>query len=210
MENQSLKANNKTPSFASFEELVPQDKKGKKELWLVLSIIAFIFLVREAGFINWYFYGFEANSQTHLSLNEPEYHLTDEISLNPSKITDTEATTKGKYYGVALPLFSRPSLTVDLAEGIQENLKHEKYLKVQVERIELNGLYWLPFYKSGTCLYQIHFQIIGKDSTLYNGEITGKTSFSVSGICSIRTLKEALGKEVANRAIKTVSDTIGR
>lgn len=123
---------------------------------------------------------------------------------------DSIATTTSKNWGISLPGFRLPALSADLTKEVEQQLKKEAQLSVQIKSVELSGGYWLPLYKSGTCSYHIYIQAVDQDSNAYTGELTGKTDFTFSGFSSERNLKLAVAGEIASRTRQLVKDTLNK
>lgn len=197
------------PQFASDEDLTNARAKRKKKYLLVAALVVLLILAREGGFINWYLFHFNAESKTQTPLYGNQYIQSGETSTyteNSKKLNST-FTTKGKKYGAGF-LFGGSPLAVDIRDEIQNSLKKQTQLTASVEEITLNGFYWLPFFKSGSCQYRVHLQFVGKDSIVYTGVLDGITEFDFSGTCSIRTLKQTLGDEIATNIVKSVDGVI--
>lgn len=91
---------------------------------------------------------------------------------------------------------------------VEKNLKRQPQLTASVEDVTLTGLYWLPLFKHGSSKYRVHLQVVGKDTLVYTGVLEGVTDFDYSGLCSVRTLKQSLGEQIASKVVKSVDDVI--
>jgi hypothetical protein len=198
------------PQFASYEELTNSKAKSKKKYLFVTALVVLLLLAREGGFINWYLFHFNAKSKTQTPLYGNQYIQSGEAFTytEMSKNLNSTFTTKGNNYGVGFQMFGGSPLSVDVQEEIQNSLKKQTQITASVEEITLTGFYWLPFFKSGSCKYRVHLQFVGKDSIVYTGVLDGSTEFDFSGVCSMRTLKQTLGDEIATRVVKSVDDVI--
>jgi hypothetical protein len=198
------------PRFASYAELVNPNAKSKKKYLVVAVLAALLLLAREGGFVNGYLFRINADSKTQIPLYGNQYIRSGDRATYTelSKVVDSTFNTKGNRYGLGFQMFGASPLVVDLQEEIQNNLKKQTQISANVEEVALTGLYWLPFFKSGSCKYRVSLQFVGKDSIVYTGVLDGVTDFDSSGICSMRTLKQTLGDEIATRVVKSVDDVI--
>lgn len=206
----SDRSNALAPRFLSGDELVPRIRRPAKRLWLWAVIVALVLLTRAGGVYDFYLNGFDADTKVHLTLNENGFHWQGDRLLKTNHWKDFHQTTRIKQWGVSLPWFRAPELSVDLAKEIQQQLRNDTKLNIQIQSIELEGLYWLPLYKSGSCSYRLTIQAIDQHSISYVGELNGKTDFSVVGISSVRGLKHSVADEIANRIRQVVREAVNQ
>lgn len=199
-----------SPRFAADAEFTGSTAKNKKKYLIVASLVALLLLAREGGFVNWYLFRFNADSETQTLLQGNQYIQSGGTFTyaTRSKNVNSAFTTEGRSWGLGFQLLGGSPLAVDLKEEIQNNLNQQTQVRASVEHVELTGLYWLPFIKSGSCKYRVRLQVAGNDSIVYAGVLNGVTDYDFSGLCSVRTLKQTLGSEIARRVVKSVDDVI--
>jgi hypothetical protein len=207
MDSQPLRPDATVPSFGSYDELIPRTVRVPRKVWFAAAILVFVILCREGGIFDYYLYSFAADTHAHVFLNENGFHSESERLTKTDHTRDAITNTTAKQWGISPPGSQLPALSTDLTKEIEQQLNKETQLSVQVKSVELAGLYWLPLYKSGTCAYRIYIQAVDQDSIAYTGELTGKTDFTFSGVCSVRNLKLAVADEIASRTRQAVKDT---
>jgi hypothetical protein len=198
------------PRLTLYQDLTDPKFNIKKRRLVAVVLVALLLLGREGGFVNWYFFRSSANSKTQTPLYGEQYVESGDRATHTTMNRDLDFTftTTGRAYGVGFQLPGGTPLAVDLKDEIQNNLKKQTQVTASVEEVTLTGLYWLPFLKSGSCKYRVRLQFVGKDSIVYTGVLDGVTAFDYAGLCSIRTLKQSLGDEIATRVVKSVDDVI--
>jgi hypothetical protein len=210
MESEPIRSDTDIPSFASYDELIPRVQRGPARVWLAVAILTVVILGRESGLFDYSLYHFVAGTHVQVTLNANEFHSDGERLIKTDHSMDSTTTTKATHWN-ATPIGSQvPGWSTDLAKEIEQQLKNETQLSVQIKSVELAGWYWLPLYKSGTCSFRVYIKAVDEDSLGYNGELTGKTDFTFSGISSVRSLRLAVADEIAIRIRRVVKETLHR
>jgi hypothetical protein len=193
-----------SPLFASYGEPDMRKARSRKKFLIVAAVLVLVLLAREGGMVNWYLLNFTANTKIsfvlygHLSIQSADKIIYNEVR----KFSEFTATTRGHQYGFDFRLL--PSVE-DLQEEIENGLKKEPGVTASVELVELTGAYWLPFSKTGNCIYRVRLQFLGKDSINYSGVLDGETYFELSGVSSVRSLKQAIGAEIAKKVVESLN-----
>lgn len=200
------------PRFSSLDELTDRTSRWRwKRQYTVICALIFAFAFgRELGMVDVYW----AHNNI-VSTTETKFSGTGQIvsgdrgSISYRNGTNnTTWTSKGSFSGFNLGFVPRDLGTIDVRKVIQSKLGDQYSITASVEELTLNGPYWLPFYKSGTCRYRVRIQFTGNDQLDYTGELNGVTDFSFVGISSVRTLKQKLAEEISKETIKTVQGMV--
>lgn len=181
----------------------------RKKYWAIAALVVLLFLAREGGFVYWHLFQFYADSETQTRLHGIS-HLQTGGFTETTNNTNSTYNTQSANWGVGFRLLGGSPLAVDLKEEIQNNLNQQARVTAVVEDVQLAGPYWLPLLKNGSCQYRVRLRVVGKDSAVYTGVMNGVTNFYVSGVCSIRKLKQTLGAEIAANAVKSVDNATPR
>ena len=104
------------PQFASYEELTNSKAKSKKKYLFVAALVVLLLLAREGGFINWYFFHFNAKSKTQTPLYGNQYIRSGEkfTYTEMSKNLNSTSTTKWRNWGLGFQMFGGSPLSVDI------------------------------------------------------------------------------------------------
>jgi hypothetical protein len=198
------------PQFATPPASPGKGAKRNKRYLIVAILFGLLLLAREGGFLNWYLFRFNTYSQSESSFYGEQYIQSgDRYSYSQfRKNLDHTSTTRSDNSGVAFSAFSESPLMVDLQEEIQKKLDGQTQVTALLEEIEITGDYWQPIFKVGKCKYQVRMKFTGKDSIVYTGNLKGETSFDLTGLCSVRKLKETLGDDIASSIIKAVDSHV--
>lgn len=174
------------------------------------AIAALLLLGREGGFVNWYLFRFSADSKTQTPLCGEQFIASGDKFTRTTMSRDLDSTFNdtGRAHGLGFQTSGSSPLVVDLKDEVEKNLKRRPQLTASVEEVTLSGLYWLPLLKSGSCKYRVRLQVEGKDSLVYTGVLEGVTDFDYSGLCSVRTLKQSLGEQIALKVVRSVDGMI--
>jgi hypothetical protein len=197
------------PRYDLHEGSTDSSAGRRKKYWVIAALLALLFLAREGGFVNWYLFQFNADSETQTLLHGIRHLQTGDYTETTNN-TNSTYTTRAANWGLGFHLLGGSPLAVDLKEEIQNNLNKQTRVTAVVEEVQLAGPYWLPLLKRGSCKYRVRLQVVGEDSVVYTGVLNGVTNFYVSGVCSIRTFKQTLGAEIAAKAVKSVNNVTRR
>jgi len=183
--------------------------RRRKKYWVIAALVVLLFLGREGGFVYWHLFQFNAESETQTLLQGTRHFPTGEYTETTNNSNSTY-TTQAANWGLGFRLLGGTPWAVDLKEEIQNNLNKQTRVTAVVEEVELAGPYWLPLLKRGSCKYRVRLRVVGKDSAVYTGVMNGVTNFYVSGVCSIRKLKQTLGADIASTVVKSVDSVTRR
>jgi hypothetical protein len=191
------------PLFASYEEPEVRTAGRRKKFFTIVAVLVLVLVAREAGLFNLYLCGYSASSKTHAVFQGNGLTEADDAATYSQQTREFQSTydTKGRQYGFDFSVFSGKPPAVDLQDEIQKCLRQESTIVASVEAVDLSGSYWTPLVKNGHCKFRVRLQIVGKDAIVYTGTMEGETDFDFSGFCPVRTLKELLAAEIAQRII---------
>lgn len=170
----------------------------------IAAVLALLLLAREGGLFNLYLCGFHANSKTQSLFYGRQSSESGETVSELTKNIQHTFNAKGWQSGFDFRMFQGSRFAGDLQDEIQKGLRKEPTVIANLEAIELSGAYWLPLFKTGNCKYRVRLQVVGKDAVVYNGSLDGETELDFLGLCTVRTLKEVLGAEIAKRIIESL------
>ena len=133
------------------------------------------------------------------------------VDLNVQASESTHSFTAE--YGTIERTDDRPvgSITVQFHEGTPFELPAkgaapaEERLAgtvIHVDPYEIEGVYWLPLYKSGSCSYNAEVLRGGEPW----GTIEGDLEMSMRGLASARTFRECVHKDIEAKLLATVSN----
>jgi hypothetical protein len=198
--------------FDTIENLMGEGRGKTKKILLAVAIFAIVLVAREMRLVNWYSYTFNSNHKVLVQMSGSNLRYTDggerATYTESSKRSDYTGRSEDKASGVAFNTSGKARLADDFKELLQAELKNQERVSVYVTKVELDGMYMLPFYKSGHCKYQLHVQGVEADSITYSGNILGEVDFNITGSCSVRTVREILGKKIAEQAIEAVNNAL--
>lgn len=200
------------PRFDTIENLVGEGRGKTKKILLAVAIFAVVLIAREMRLVNWYSYTFNSSHKALVQMsgsNEIYTDIGERASYTISnRRSDYTGRSEDKASGVAFNTSGKARLADDFKELLQAELKNQERVSVDVTNVELDGMYMLPFYKSGQCKYQLHLQGVEANSITYSGNILGEIDFNITGSCSVRTVREILGKKIAEQAIEAVNNAL--
>ncbi|HEV7681286.1 MAG TPA: hypothetical protein VGO68_04135 [Pyrinomonadaceae bacterium] len=192
------------PLFASYEEQEARTARKRKKFLTIVAVLALVLIAREGGLFNLYVCGYTARSKTHAVLQGNGLTEADNAATYSQQTRDIQSTyvTEGRQAGFDFSMFSGKPPGIDLQDEIQKRLRQEPTIIAKLEAVDLSGRYWMPLVKNGNCKFRVRLQIVGKDAIVYTGTMDGATDFDFSGLCPVRTLKELLAAEIAQRIIE--------
>ena len=92
---------------------------------------------------------------------------------------------------------------------------HVQLVDIDVQQFDLGWLSGVPLYKTGTCEVQVVATVVrAKSSALPpvslegTRNLTGTIDYTVTGICSLRNLKELLAEDVADSFRAWLRDSV--
>jgi hypothetical protein len=88
---------------------------------------------------------------------------------------------------------------------------HQGQLVVDLQRVELNGAYWLPLYKWGRCDFAASYKLRAEDagsSVTMDGQVQGHIDFTVTGVCSSYRCRQLIGQKVAQQVASEIENQI--
>ncbi|MBV9958202.1 MAG: hypothetical protein JO360_07265 [Acidobacteria bacterium] len=194
------------PQFSSIDNQLAGNNRRQRKFLLVAMSCLCLLLLREGGFFNWYWFTMSAQANSNVSVNGSR-NVTEENKVTQSE-TSKSAQTDNKMdfrsYGFSINPGSDSALIVNLENEVAEGLKREPSLQLHLDQFNADGVYWLPLFKSGTCIYRVSVKAVGEDSTVYEGVLNGEIKFSFTGICSARQLKEVIGQDIVKEIVRSV------
>lgn len=196
------------------KEIQAAKAKTRKRIFISLSIIVLLVLMRTAGVITLEYYKayFQANHASQKTILE----VSGEDARQESKRSSIKTDNKDFKWNLGFNFRFWSGNSSDktgeysedkeyLAELIKKKLAGEGNLnnrfEVSVEKLEMSGLYWFPLVKKGKSSYGVSF---GKGfPETYSANFSGEIDLEVYGFCTIDRLK----KDVAEKIAKTVVDS---
>jgi uncharacterized protein YxeA len=195
--------------FYTLEHLTAEQHGRTKKILILITIFAIMLVAREVGMFNWYYYTFNTSHKAFVQISGSGLKYTNDgergTYTTSNKKSNYTGTSEDKAGGVAFNTSDRADLVAIFKDRLQGELKNQGRVSFYVNSVELDGMYILPFYKSGHCKYQLHVQAVEFDSIIYSGNLAGETDFNITGLCSVRTLKEILAKKIAVQATEAVN-----
>ncbi len=165
------------------------EKKRKVVLLVVVALLVFTGILRELGYINLSYYTFKY--QNNSSPQSQAFHYSEAVTIS----------SRGVFVASALESSFADAVKGELER--QLNAKSSPYISVSLNRLEIEGAYWLPLFKKGHCVYEMQAKTTsGNTST--DILISGEMDFSLEGICSTLTLKQVLAKTIVQKAVKQI------
>ncbi len=164
-------------------------KKRRTTLLILAALLVAVGVLRELGFVTLSHYTFKYHN--NISRHSESVQYSEPLMSTP---TDVLVGTRIKS---------------NFADAVKEELERQvgtksiPYVSVSLNQFDVDGAYWLPFSKKGSCVYQIQVRT-AKEDAVKDSWISGEMDFNVEGVCSILTFKQALAKNVVQEAMKYI------
>lgn len=72
---------------------------------------------------------------------------------------------------------------------------------VDLEKVDISGLYWLPLYKPGTCDFAASYRL----HAAMHGQVHGRIDCTVTGVCSAYTYRQIIGRLIAHEIAREIN-----
>lgn len=183
---------------------------NRKKIWLVILALAILSVLRESGCVNLHYSNskFKDQMQTNLYSKFYEYKGEKQQLTTERKTSNYETNLTDNSWNLGFHTTSQTNIFTDFEEQLKKNFEHNERFNVEIQEVELSGLYWFPLYKAGSCKYQFYVESVGGKLIIYRGTAQGKIDFSVAGISSASEVKEKLSKQIAKIVIENVEKEI--
>jgi len=179
------------PAMAAVAEQEPEapstrpptvPSRPRKWPWIVLGLLGLLLVLRETGLVNLILYRSSWTAHTESSYQGVRF------AGFGGRATGT-AEVKAKNHSVA-------------AEAAADALR-DMHLSasVDLERLDISGLYWLPLYKQGTCDFAASYRLHGA----VHGQVHGHIDCTVTGVCSAYTYRQIIGLLIANEIAREIN-----
>jgi hypothetical protein len=164
----------------------------KNTVFAILAFAICITWLREAGYVN-------------LNLYQRQ-SLIGQASSSNSSSSDDEASAPQAMDPAKVTLAS--GVNQGVSGFIQEDLRSLSVpggMDVAISQMDVDGAYWTPLYKHGTCSYEVRIsRTAPKGSSVKQSSLRGTIDQTVVGICSIREYKkllaDAINQQIQNEA----------
>jgi len=157
-------------------------RRSRKWPWIVLGLLALLLVLRETGLVNLDLYRFSSTENTN-----SRYDSVTVAGLG-GRATET-AAVKAKDQTVAAQAAANALRDMHLSAS------------VDLQKLDISGLYWLPFYKRGTCNFAASYSLHGTD----HGQVHGHIDCTVTGVCSAYTYRQIIGRLVAKEIAREIN-----
>jgi hypothetical protein len=142
----------------------------------VLALVLFIVVLRETGILNLDLYQYNSTARA-----ESQGVFFGGFGDQQGRTTGTKAKLK--------------SVAAEAAADALRDMHVSG--AVEFERLEITGIYWLPFFKQGECDFVASY---GGG----NGKVKGHIECTVKGICSAYTYRKIMGQLVAREIARVI------
>ncbi|HMV82540.1 MAG TPA: hypothetical protein PLD20_30975 [Blastocatellia bacterium] len=187
---------------------------NKKKVAFAILALILVSIVREKGYINWQVTRSKFQKQLHLNLTTTYYEDDDGKwqLMRQQNSGDEKENSNYTSWDLGLNLSPRGLPRIDSftdfeAQLIKE-LKEESKIQVNIEKVSLSGLYWVPLFKVGLCEYSFSIEAVGRDSKVYRGKAQGEVSFSIYGLSSVTEAKKTTSQNIAKLVIASVKKVL--
>jgi hypothetical protein len=156
--------------------------RSRKWPWIVLGLLALLLVLRETGLVNLDLYQFNSTQNTESSYEGVMFGGFGGQATEPAEVKANNQTVAAQAAADALREM-QPAASVDL------------------ERLDISGLYWLPLYKQGTCDFAASYHLHGT----VHGQVHGHIDCTVTGVCSAYTYRQLIGQLVAKEIAREIN-----
>jgi hypothetical protein len=157
-------------------------RRSRKWPWIVLGLLALLPVLRETGLVNLDLYQFSSTENTESSYQSVTFAGFGGHATEAADVKAKNQTVAAQAAADALRDM-HPSASVDL------------------ERLDMSGLYWLPLYKQGTCDFAASYHRHGA----VHGQVHGHIDCTVTGVCSAYTYRQIIGRLVAKEIAREIN-----
>lgn len=159
-----------------------------------------ILVLRESGLIFFHYAKSQFDNKMQIDLHSDfmaEKDGTQFPSTERKKIDSQQPIIAEIAWNIGFNTSPQVNIFTNIEEPVKKNLEKAKSLDIKFQSIKLSGLYWLPFYKNGSCKYAFDVEITGENSRFYRGTGNGEIEFSAYGIMSATEIKEKISEQIA-------------
>lgn len=171
-----------------------------KKIWISLLVLMAVIGLREGGYVIFHYADSRFNNRMQIKLHA-DYFVDKDGERLPSretkKIDSQQPVIAVISWNVGSSTNPRENALTSIEERLKDVLAGDESLKVTIRSLQLDGLYWLPIYKSGSCRYTFDVEIVGANTRVYRGNGEGEMTFSTFGTMSVNEVKENLSNQIA-------------
>jgi len=178
-----------------------------KRTYIFITLLLAVLLLRESGYLVLHWTHSDWNDRSDLNLIAEFRTAADDEKATLTRKTLTssyDTDSQDKEWKASLTTSNPYNVFLEIEEQIVQNIEKDGRIKILVKEVHVDGSYWFPLFKGGSCSYQLFVQSAGQPPVLFSGTVDGRVEFTVVGFSSIADIKAKISRMVSKNAIENV------